>query len=230
MLVCLMANVGLAADDVDKIKWIAQDYPPYSFVNEQSQKTGILVDMVSAIMKKIGSTKTANDIEIQAFSRSFIRKNNDIDTAFFPLIKTAEREKYFKWIGPIAMDQPIIIAKASKKIRIISAADFKPYNIGGKDGYIGMSLLKKMGVSDSKFTLTGSDEENLQKLQTDKLDLVVCNEMACHALIKKLKITEKYETVYRLEASEMSIAFNKDTSDEIINKVKQALDEVKMKK
>ena len=126
-----LSGTCLAAS-VDDLRWIGQNYKPYSYMEDDSKK-GMMVEIVREILKKIDSKKTVNDIQIETFSRSFVRKNNDVNIVFFPLARSPEREKYFKWVGPIIMDEPVLFAKKSKHIKINNDKDLTIYNIAAKE-------------------------------------------------------------------------------------------------
>lgn len=219
------------ADSSDDLRWIAQDYKPYSYIDRQGKQDGVAIDIAELIMHKIGSRKTAQDIEVKVFSRSFVRKNNDPNTVFFPLAKLPEREKYFKWVGPIALDEPVLFAKISKNIVINMPDDLKKYNIAVKDGYNAVKLLKDLGVKGGSINYGDDDIKGLAKLKADQVDLVACNRLSCQVMMKDNKMDAKdYSIVYRLQPSELAMAFNKDTSDELVSKVNDALIELKKSK
>ena len=218
------------ATSVDDIRWIAQNYKPYSYMEDNSKK-GMIIEIVGAVLKKLDSKKTINDIEIETFSRSFVRRNNDPNTVFFPLVKSPEREKYFKWVGPIVIDEPVLFAKKSKNIKINNDGDLKSYIIGTKEGYSAVKILKNIGVKSSSLKLNDTDMEGLEKISQDKLDLIACDKLSCIAAMKDNKINpQDYDIVYKMQGSELSFAFNKDTDEEVIDKVSKAFEEVRKSK
>ena len=220
----LTFSSSVFAASVDDLRWIGQDYKPYSYVNEAGERAGSSVALVNKIMGKIGSTKQVKDIEIHAFSRMFVHQNNDPNTVFFPLARTPDREDYFKWVGPIAMDEPVFFAKKSKNIIIKSDGDLNQYKIAGRDGYGPVKSLNNVDLGDS-------DQEDLQKLQADQVDLVICNKASCLATMQDqgMKIDD-YKIVYSMQTSDLSLAFNKETDDKLIEQVKKALEEIKIGK
>lgn len=227
MLSLSISNLCLGDDD---IRWIAQDYAPYSYIDSNGNKAGLAVEIAKEIMKKIGSKQTADDIDIKIFSKYFIRMNDNPNTVFFPFLQVPEREKYFKWVGPIAMNQPVIIARTQKQIKVNNLADLNQYSIGAKEGYNAVAMLTNLGVNGSVFQTATSDEEDLTRLKTGAVDMVVCDEMSCNAAMAKLGMSKDCEVIYRMQSSKFSFAFSKDTSDDIINQVQQALNEMKTSK
>lgn len=226
LLTLSLSNVSLAAT-VDDIRWLAQDYKPYSYM-ENDKKTGMMVEIAESIMKKIGSTKTIKDIEINTFSKSYVRRNNDPNTVFFPLAKSSDREKYFKWIGPITIDEPVLFAKKSKAIKITAPEDLNKYKIAVKDGYSAEKFLKKIGVSRSSLEVNDTDNESLNEIAQDKTDLVACNRLTCLIEMQDMKLEpNNYEVVFSMQGNELSFAFNKDTDQEILDKFSKAFEEFK---
>jgi polar amino acid transport system substrate-binding protein len=217
LLLTFLSTSSLAAG-VDDLKWVGQEYYPYSYMDKDSQKpAGIYVDVVEAILEKTESTKKASDIEIHSFYRSFIRHTNDTNIVFFPLIKTPSRSWYFKWVGPIGLDEPVVFAKRTKNIIISSPDDFEKYKIAGKDNYNANDQI------DASIRTNDSNEDSIKQLESDKVDLVVCNKATCQNIIEKqgLKLDD-YRVVYKLEASELSFAFNRDTDDVLVEAVRKA--------
>ena len=241
ILMMAVANISFASD-LDSVRWIAQDYPPYSYIDKDHNNSGSVIELVGKILQKSGSDKTIKDIEIRTFSKFFVRFNDKQDTVFFPLAKIPKREKYFKWVGPIFIDKPVIFAKvsadsksssdkdkAAKKsvIEITKLEDVENYSIVGMDGYTGVDQIQSLNIS---IKMGHSNQSNLIKLKDDLVDLVVCDETAGLDLIKKLNMNEdEFKVVYRLDTHEMSFAFNKNTEDDILKQVQNLLKEVKTK-
>lgn len=237
ILIILTSNFALASD-IDDLRWIAQDYPPYAYIDDNGHNAGPVINLVAEILKKSGSSKTIDDIKISTFSKMFIFSNNKEDAVFFPLAKTPDRESYFKWVGPIFVNKPVIYAKAIKRstdkgltgrkpIQINQIEDLKNYTILGRDKYTGVTQLQDADVSVQS---GDSDQENFLKLKDDQVQMVVCDKSVGQYLIKNLELTaEDYQIVYELEENDMNFAFNKDTDDDLINQVKTLLKTTKMK-
>lgn len=208
------------ADSVDDIRWIAQDYPPFSYVDSQGNNAGTSISQAGEVMKKISSTKTTKDIEVKTFSRFFVGMNNDKNTVFFPLADLPEREAKFTFVGPLFMDKAVVIGKTS--VTINDVQELKNYAMIGRDGYPGVQQLNDLDISRMKSS--DSDKESMMNLKNNKVDLVVCNEDSGFYWMTQLGMNQKdYKVVYRLKETKMSFAFNKDTDPAILKKVAEAL-------
>lgn len=231
ILTSIFSTTSVMATNIDELKLFAQDYKPYSYLNEKGEKEGLTIEVMDALLKKMGANISAQSAKLKPFSRSFIRKNNDANAVFFPLAHLPEREKYFKWIGPIALDNPVIYANKNKMIKISSEGDLKKYKFAGKENYPGMTQLKELNVKSSNILKKDNDKEAFQELVKGETDLVVCSHISCLAALKDNGLNAKdYEIVYKLETFDLSIAFNKNTDEKIIAKMKNALEEFKKTK
>ena len=154
--------------------------------------------------------------------------HNKQNTVFFPLLRTPDREDRFKWVGPIALNQPVLMAKASSNIVINSLSDLNQYSIASIDGYNAVKLLTDQGVNLSVFKLNSTDEIDAKMLQNDEVKIIACDKLACQTALTKVGANlADYAVIYKLPSSELSYAFNKDTDDALIAKVAKALAEIK---
>ena len=108
----LLGSISLNSfAEEEEIRWIAQDYPPYSYINKDGDNSGLAVDTANQIMKNIGSKNNQKNIEVRKLSKFFVFRNSDANTVFFPIAKTPNRASKFKWVGPIITPKTILIAK-----------------------------------------------------------------------------------------------------------------------
>lgn len=237
IIITLSTGFAFAAS-VDDIRWLAQDYPPYIYIDDNGKNHGPVADFVGELMKKTGSSKTQNDIEIRNFTKMFVYSNNDKNTVFFPLARTKDRESHFKWVGPIFINEPVIFAKSARRstdkgltgrkpITITAIDDLKAYSILGREKYTGVIQLQQ---ADINVDTGDSDTDNFLKLKDDKVQMVVCDKTVGNYLIKKLGLDiQDYEVVYKLDTNEMSFAFNTDTDDDLIKLIADNIKTTKLK-
>ena len=109
--------------NIDDINWIAHDYPPYNYANDQGAATGITVDLMKDLLAKAGSKKTIADIQVLPWPRAYKELQDNKNYALLSTSRTAEREKLFKWVGPLAPSKVVLFAKKSNNIKINSVND-----------------------------------------------------------------------------------------------------------
>ena len=227
--ICSLAQLSFA-NEIDDIKWVSQkENSPYSFVDEKGNNSGIAMDLLAAILKKLDSKTTINQVEFDVSSRSSKMAKTTKNTAYLPYTRKASREKEYKWVSPLIEYKAVLIAKKSRHIKINSPKDLSEYSIGVKINSITHKYLKSLGQEDSKIFTTPINQYNIEKLIHDRVDMVSCPDLAGFDLIKSLGANRNdYEVVYVFESNSYGIAFNKDTSDEIITKVQKTLDDMKV--
>ena len=226
------ANCSNAVCLLGDINWVAQVSKPFSYIDQSSnKKEGIAIDLLNSIFKKLGSVKTGQDINFEIYARGFLEIETKVNSAFFPIARFQDVESRFKWLGPIVRYKPVLFAKKSKNIKIITPDNLKKYNIGAKTKTGPHKMLIALGLDNSTLTTVPSDEENIKKLNADRIDIVACGDLAGFAIIKSLgyNLTD-YEIVYRLKESDLAIAFHKDVSDDMINNLQKTFDEMKVSK
>ena len=126
----LLTSFSFSANAGDQIKWIAQNYAPYSYVDKDGNNSGIAVDLAMLIMNKMNLSGDPQNIELTQLTKFFILRNNNANTAFFPIVQTPNRADKFKWIGPIAASNPVLIAKKKDIIKINNPNELNSYSIG----------------------------------------------------------------------------------------------------
>ncbi|MGB1263901.1 MAG: amino acid ABC transporter substrate-binding protein, partial [Cognaticolwellia sp.] len=98
-LVALLFYLSTAASSYAQqtsLRFLAEDLPPYHFINSQGQATGALVEIVQAMLIQ---AKLPGTIEIQPFARSYQNSQNQKNTFLFSLLKTPNRLEKFQWVG-----------------------------------------------------------------------------------------------------------------------------------
>ena len=215
---------------LDEIKFMTENSPPYNFLQNNELK-GTAVELLVLMFKKVGSTQTKDDIIVLPWSRAYAYVQTQRNTVLFSTSRTKEREKLFKWVGPISQNIIALIAKKDKHIKIKSLHDITKYKIGVVREDIGEQILLNLGISSKQIENTGGVDaihKVIKMLNRDRFEVLSYNEDSAYLEIKKLGFNvNDYERVYILSRSELHFAFHIDTKDEIIKQFQQALDELK---
>ena len=141
----------------------------------------------------------------------------------FVAARLPEREKLFKWVGPIGPDDWVMLARADSSITINSLEQAKQYRIGAYKGDAIAEHLVAQGVEP----LTAfRDQENIEKLQAGKIDLWATGDPAGRYLAKQAGVTG-LKNVLRFDSAELFLALNPETPDEVVNKLQAELDKMR---
>lgn len=227
LLACSFFAETLFANDIDKITIMTEEYPPYN-LTENGELKGLSVEILDLMLDKVGSKQqTSKDVKVLPWARSYSLVQLKKNTMLFSMFRTEQREKLFKWVGPIDSSITALIAKKDKKIKINSVEDIKKYKIGTVKDDVGELALKELGIMNTdSISGTNAIEKSIRKLDRGRIDL-----FSYMYEPKSWKIDgfepKNYENVYTLQKKDLYYAFHKETDDKVIQTLQAALDALK---
>lgn len=226
LLACSFFTATLFANDIDKITIMTEEYPPYNLTQNGKLK-GLSVEILDLMLQKVGSKQTSKNVKVLPWARSYSMVQLKKDTMLFSMFRTEQRDKLFKWVGPIDSSVTALIARKDKKIKINSVEDIKKYKIGTVKDDIGELALKELGVvKTDSISGTNSIEKSIRKLDRGRIDL-----FSYMYEPKSWKIDgfdpKNYENVYTLQKKDLYYAFHIETDDKVIQTLQTALDALK---
>ncbi len=211
--------------DMGKVKIFTESYPPYNF-KEGATLKGISVDILDLVLKQMKSKMTKGQISLVPWARGYRTVLENPSHMLFSTTRTAEREKLFKWVGPIIPTTVSVFARKSSGIKISGPADLKKYRIGAVKDDVGEQLLKVAGVPSSKIQTVPTLKSNVKKLAGKRIDLLAYEENVARWVMNKEKFSD-YSVVHVLKRAELYFAFNPKTPDKVVKDFQKALDQVK---
>lgn len=217
---------SLISAEVDKIKIITENSPSSNMVID-GKLTGYGVDILEKMLQKVNSDKTRDDFEVLPWARGYSMVQKNPNTMLFAMLRTKQREKLFKWVGPIDNSIVALIAKKERKIKINSIEDMKKYSIGTVKDDVAELAVKELGITSfDSISGTKAIETSIKKLQRDRIDLFAYSYVIDTWKIKGFNPKE-YENVYTLKEDSLYYAFHKDTDQKILDQLQNALDSLK---
>ncbi|QJB55792.1 transporter substrate-binding domain-containing protein [Pseudodesulfovibrio sp. zrk46] len=229
-LVLCVGAVGVSkAAGPDDITYMTEQYPPFNY-EEQGELKGLAVDLLDAVLKEMGASKSKKDFKILPWAQGYNRVQSEGNTCLFSMTLTDSRKPLFKWVGPVIETKTAIIAKKGSGVKIGSAADLGNYKYGVIRDDVGQQLLEEAGVSKDKMDITSKNESNIKKLDKGRIDAWAYEESSAKYQLKLAGMNpEDFETVYILKAGTLQFAFNKGVPDALIADFQKALEAVKAK-
>ncbi len=219
-----------SAKSMDDLEIWTEIYPPYNFKGNGKLK-GISVDLMVLMLRTVNSKLTREDIKLAPWARGYRSVLNKKNNVLFSTTRTKEREKHFKWVGPITTTTVSVFARKDNNIKIQSIEDITKYRIGVVIDDIGEQLLVTAGVPLIKLDRIGGTDvirQSIRKMNKSRIDLFCYEESAAKWTIKKNGFNPSdYEVVYILKKGELYYTFNKKTPDAVLQKLQNALDELK---
>ena len=170
VLALMVSSSAAVAQSVDDLTIITENYPPFNFQKEGVLQ-GIAVDTMVAMLQRVKSQQTRDDIRLLPWARGYELVLTQANTGLFSTTRTEEREKLFKWVGPIAPNRVGLIARKDKGITIEVPTDIASYKIGTIRDDVAEALLVEAGVPLAKLQRVGENIMNIKKLNHGRIDL-----------------------------------------------------------
>ena len=224
-LILGIASMAIAVDAEDLI-YMTEEYRPYNYT-ENGQATGISVDLLRLMWKKMGAVE--QPVISYPWARGYRLVQVKPNHVLFAMSRTEQRDKLFKWVGPLYVARHVLIGLSERKIQVNSLEDAKKYRIGTIKEDIAEQLLTTAGFEKTNLQGVSNMETNMEKLKKGRIDLIAYGERGFHDLVKSGGYDpEQYETVHVIEENGSYYAFHKDTPDLLIQKFQDALDSLKV--
>ncbi len=229
LISCILFSNSLFAQ---KLTIYTEEFPPYNFT-EDDKIVGVSTEVVETVMREAGL-----DYEIVSYpwARTYKFAKKRPNSLIFSISRRAKREDKFKWIGVIVPSKHSVFAlKNRTDIRIDKIDDLKKYKIGTTIGDARETYLLNKGFEIIELQRVGGDDanrRNYEKLKLGRIDLWPMSEANAHYILRQAGDDPDIEIrkVFLLE--EMSkgvyyIASGLQTSDEIVKKIRLALQKFK---
>ncbi len=215
------------AASVAGLTLMTEEYPPFNFDN-QGKLEGIAVDLLEAMLAKVGSPRGRGDFQLLPWSKGYDAVLNKPGSVLFSTTRTEHRENLFKWVGPLAPARVGVMGLKASGIQVNTLADLASYKVGAIREDIGEQLLLEGGMAKDAIDSSSTIEANIKKLKKGRIDLWAYDETVAKWSIKNDGYNpDEFETVYILKEAELYYAFHKSTPDAVINELQKALDELK---
>ncbi|MCC5853523.1 MAG: transporter substrate-binding domain-containing protein [Alkalimonas sp.] len=216
--------VVLAEDDATNLRILTEHNPPGQYLNDNGELAGVTVALIRQLQQQLNEPA---DIELLPWARAFEIARRDSHIALFETARTAEREHWFQWVGPLKYVQTAIYGRADR-------LGLNPLDTGLNAGLIAceyryslhVDLLQHHGYVEGKnLVLTLNHGDCFQMLLRGRVDLVVLHDAVVAEREKQLQ-AQAGTGLYRLKQIrevELYLAFSLDVTPERIAAWQQAL-------
>ena len=201
---------------------LTENMPPLNYV-ENGVLVGPSVETVREIQKRVGSNEK---IQVYPWARAYKMSLEQENVVLFGMTHTEVRHDQFKWIGPLATKRDILVARKGSGVKIDSLEDAKKVkSIGTLRDDTRERLLKSLGFTNLEPV---SDEQlNAKKLMLGRIDLWTYKIPGLRTVCELAGVDyNEIEEVYHLREINLDIAFSKKTSDSIVQKWRNAFNEM----
>ena len=223
-----LASTAFAADTSNSsIVLLTENFPPYNMAKngknfaQNDNIEGIAVDILREAFKRAGIPYSMT-LRFP-WERIYHLALENPGYGVFVTARVPEREKLFKWVGPIGPDDWVLLARGDSPITLTSLEQARQYRVGAYKGDAIALSLEKQGLAP---VIVLRDQDNARKLQAGQIDLWATGAPAGQFLARQVGISG-FKTVLRFHQAELYLALNKDVPDELVSKLQKALDQLR---
>jgi polar amino acid transport system substrate-binding protein len=198
-----------------------------NYLDSNGQIKGFNTDIVREIMQRLNLNFT---IKIVPWKRGYREVLHRPNVVLFSVVRTFEREKLFKWVGPMNVTKFSFFKKKGSDITINTLGDAKKVGaIGCIGDDVREKLLKRLGFTNLS-SLFGKDANlrNLEMLMLGRIDLWISTD---HIVFKTANDTgidpNEIEETVTVKKAYVYLVFSKDTDDKIVNEWQHTLEAMK---
>jgi len=201
---------------------LTENLPPLNYLRN-GVLVGPSVEIVKEIQRRVGSHE---EIRVYPWARAYKMALEDENVVLFGTTYTKVRHDKFKWIGPLATKRDILVAKKGSGITINSLDDAKKVKrIGTLRDDTRERLLKRHGFINLE--PVSDEQKNAKKLVLGRIDLWTYKIPGLKTVCELAGVDyNEIEEVYHLRKIDLMIAFSKKTSDSIVQKWRNAFNEM----
>lgn len=212
-----------AAGQAAELSIYTEEYPPITFTRD-GKVTGLGTEVVEEIQRRAG---TPAAIQVVPWARAYQLVQSKSAVALFTTMRTEEREKLFKWVGPLSTVKAGLYAKKSSGLRLASLEEAKKVDgiIVPREWWI-HQILRGMGFTN--LDAVPNPEQMVRMLIAGRRTLIASdNQTLPLTLTEQGARPEDVELIYTITQTQSYIAFSLATPDALIQRWQKSLNEMK---
>ncbi|WP_247687357.1 substrate-binding periplasmic protein [Pseudoalteromonas luteoviolacea] len=230
LFVFIMVFCGLIVTSAQAkvIRFVAEDLPPYHYLNEQGKPDGVLVDIAKELQLHSGLDAK---IEILPMARAHHELQTKFDVVMLAWLKTPRREKHFQFLGSMCQSSASLIGLKSNVVQLSQLDDAKRLRTSTIRGYYSEQYLKEAGFSEEHDLVLVSHYKSMwQMLYKGRTDLILTNTRTLKRELDELGLDPQlleYKLTLHDFPSELHLAANPQFSKLDAQKLKHSLAAIK---
>lgn len=215
----------------EPLSFFTEEWIPFNFATESGEVDGFTTAIVKRISQKLG---TKVSIELQPWSRALKNAQSTKNSAIYSIYRNQEREKFFKWVGPLYQVETVLWGLKEKNLSIKTLEDAKKYTIAVQADSAYITALDKKGFDKKKVMAIYTTQE-IEMVIRGVVDLVPLSILSIPKLNVRLKEQQTkvgvgdvhWRPYVTLFSDGLYLGFNIDTPDETISEWQKELDRLK---
>jgi polar amino acid transport system substrate-binding protein len=204
---------------------VTENWEPYSF-EENGHVIGMSTEIVEAALAEANIKIAHGKIDTFPWARAYRTAKTKKNVLIYMVLRTEERENLFHWVGPLVPSEKFFFFKNRHRQDVVLAniEDAKKFKIGALKSSNHEDFLLLNGFSKKMIESVSEQRFNLKKLLANRIDLIIDTDHSLMLKTNELGLPFKdFEKSLFLFEHEYYMAFSKETSSKLIQKVDMAL-------
>lgn len=198
-----------------------EELPPYSYTDAEGKPAGYAYELAQALLTRAG---LAASFEFNSWTRVLLRSRDEAAVLLPAIVRLAEREPQFLWLGQIATRRGTLFklkSRAEIQLSHISAA--RNYRIGVVKHDVSERELIALGVPTQQLDRSPDYLSLLRRFFAGRTDLLALNAALAPALLKQYGFSPGLiEPVLKFSDSRPSMALSLSTEEATYQRLLQA--------
>ncbi|KQV82478.1 hypothetical protein ASD15_10685 [Massilia sp. Root351] len=209
---------------------VTEENRPVNFL-ENGRVTGFSTEVVEAVLKEIDVQAS---IQIMPWARAYATALHSENVLIFSIMRTAEREHLFKWVGVVSPpDSSYLFALRERKLKLDNLGDARNYKIGTINSDAREQYLESRGFVKGRH-LHGNalPRTTYEKLKLGRVDLWAMSEMVATDIVRRdggdpSQVLARVLHLADLGSGGSYMAFGTKTDDLLVERFRRGLETVK---
>lgn len=189
-----------------------ENTPPSSML-VNGKPSGYQTDKIVALMQRAG---VPYRIDILPWKRAYVMAQRDPLTCVYSTSRTPDREKFFKWVGPINSTEWLLLGRAGHPYQLKTLDDARNLRIGAYNGDARGEYLRSRGFNVDSLQ---NDMANQQKLLLNRIDLWAVATRTDSNMLDRLTMGGKLVPVLVFNKVQLYLACNATTPDALVDRL-----------
>lgn len=210
------------------LTFITEEYPPYNYL-DGDRLMGSSVELLEAMLAHAGSPLGRDDIRYYPWVRGYELALHRPNTVLFSTTRTPSRESRFHWVGPIARDHVVLLARQGANIRVSSLDDAieQGLSVAVIREDIGAQALTEAGYPEALIRPAMDNRSALHMLLHERVDLWAYSSDVAQWIAEQAGYpAEIVVPLYTLSESYLYFALNAETDSHLVAQLQQAFEHV----
>jgi len=215
----LLACAAVAGD----LQIFTEENKPLNFL-DGGKVTGFATEVVQAIQARLG---TRSEIQLVPWSRGYQAALDEPDTMLYSTMRTEEREKLFKWVGPLTLVLTSFYGAPDGGVKIAGLDDArKVFSIGVPRSYYTEQFLRERGFTN--LDVADTPAVMVRKFLAGRNPVFVSSDFTLPSVLAAVSVPDgKVVPLYTFMKDSHYLAFSRKTPDEVVRRWQAALDDLK---